>query len=405
MSQFDGGITVDEGYRAAVAGSSSPSPSRPSQRAARSSPGAWDEDLGKLGSEPWEVPGMGEKGPRCGTWQPSAVCDSCGHVEPAEHQCGRRSCPECWSRWAREGSVRATVRLQAFRSTLPDNYERQSAHAVVSPNEGDIRNSREFTKGKARAAEIAREKGFRGFAVIAHPFRMTDDAKREFRASDVEYGIWVWWRNDKAYDMDLVYWSPHYHIIGSTTADMDEGRDTDEWMYAFIRSHDRFDGIHDSNAHSDVYGNFRYLLSHTGYPEGSTSQAITWYGDLANNKFVEDATEDWQHQKPSSGRMSALKREVESVAGISLDDDESDGEAADDDSTDDVGECPCEDCDGRMIDVLDVKAYLRHNNPPPDVSHRMVTAYEWLMGEVSPPPGMKHPETDEHFREAFETML
>ena len=146
------------------------------------------------------------------------------------------------------------------------------------------------------------------------------------------------------------------------------------------------------------------MLSHTGYPEGSTKQAVTWYGDLANSVFVEDASEEWQIEKPSEGVRDAIERSVEEVAGPT-EDDESDESGARDDETDDVGDCPCDDCGGVLIDVFDVRAYLDHNDPPPGVADRMVAAYEWRVGDRLPPPGMKYPRTEEQAREAFDALL
>jgi len=404
MNQFDGGVTVDEGYRAATpGGSASSSTTRVEERAAVA--GEWSDDLGHWGEAEWELPGFGEKGPRCGEYYPESVCDSCGTPQFATHQCGRRGCPDCWGTWAKEASVRATVRTQAFRYTLPDNYERQAAHAVVSVPEGEVMNERQFYEGRKKAAEIAEEKGFRGFAVVPHPYRMTDDAKRQYRSDNVDYGIWAWWRRDRDGDRDLIKWSPHYHIIGVTTQDMDSGDDSDDWVYTFLRSFGRFTGTRDTDSHEEVYGAFRYLMSHTGWPEGSDRDAVTWYGDLANSIFVENATQDWQHQKPSEGVLSALEREIEEIAGVGPDDDESDESGGQSDDTDDMGECPCDDCDGLLIDVFDVRRYLDYNDPPPDVASRMIAAYEWRMGERTPPPGLMGPKTEEQAREAFEALL
>jgi hypothetical protein len=276
-------------------------------------------------------------------------------------------------------------------------------------------NEREFYDGRSKAAEIASEKGFRGFAIVPHPWRVTDDGKDEWRENverdddgDPAVGVWVWLRNEfTEHELkERIYWSPHYHIIGVTTPNMDPGgEDSDgEWVYQFRRSLTPFEGIRDSESHEDLYGAFRYLMSHTGFPEGSTKQAVTWYGDLANSKFVEEASEDWQIEKPSEGVRSALQREIEKVAGPT-DIDESDESGAQDDSSDDIGDCPCDDCDGVLIDVFDVKDYLRHNEPPPDVADRMEAAYEWRRGIRQPPPGLKHPQTEEQAREAFESLL
>ena len=376
-------------------------PSRADERAARSSPGAWSEDLGRFGSERWELPGFGESGPKCGVWYPDNVCSECGHVDMNAHKCGRRTCPDCWSMWAKEASVRATVRVQSFRYV---HDFKQTAHATVSPTEGDIMTEREFYKGKKKAAEIAQEKGFRGCAVIAHPWRVTDEGKELYNAVDRDVGIWVWLRRNYTENevKQLIYWSPHYHIIGPTTLDMEPASDNDEWVYRWHRSHRPIGGASDRDAHEDVYGNFRYLLSHTGWPEGETKQAITWYGDLANAVFVEDATEDWQIQKPSEGVRNSIQRHTEEVAGVSVEEDDGAGV---EDARDDEGDCPRGDCDGVLIDVLDVERYLRHNEPPPDVARVMTTCYEWRLGRLQPPPGLKRPSTEEDARRALDHLL
>ena len=379
-------------------------PSRVAARAARSSPGAADEDLGRYGSERWVMPGYGESGPKCGIWFPESVCGDCGHTEMNVHRCGRRSCPDCWHRWANEAGVRAALRVQSFRYTQPDNYQRQAAHAVLSPPEGEVMNEREFYEKKSKAADIAKEKGFRGFSIIAHPWRVEDDTKRVYRDVDPEVGIWVWLRQNfpEKELKERIYWSPHYHIVGLTSADMDGAADSDDWVYHFIRSMKPFGGSRDEDSHEDMFGTFRYLLSHTGFPEESTKQAITWYGDLANAVFVEDATADYQIEKPSKGVRDVMKRVLESLVGVEVEEDEGGGG---EDESDDNGECPVDDCDGVLIDVFDVGAYLRHNEPPPDVVERMRIARDWRLGDISPPAGLMRPTSEQDAQEAFEVML
>jgi hypothetical protein len=234
---------------------------------------------------------------------------------------------------------------------------------------------------------------------------VTDEAKRAYRIEEPEVGLWVWLRRELSEPelREMIYWSPHYHIIGITTQEMEPGDGSDEWLYEFIRSFGAYENKHDTESHEEVYGAFRYLLSHTGFPEESTKQAITWYGDLANAVFVEDASEDYQIQKPSEGVRNVIRREIEAIAGPT-DGAESDDEAGDRQDGDEVGDCPCGDCDGVLIDVFDVEAYLRHNEPPPDVAERMKIAREWRLGRRAPPPGLKHPQTEEQAREAFEAM-
>jgi len=384
-------------------------PTAAEKRAAQASAGRWDEDLGRYGSEVWNLPGFGAEGPKCSEWYAEAVCGDCGHLQLGTHNCGRRSCPNCWGIWAKEAGTRATVRVQAFRETRPKNHKRQTGHAVIAPPDGAVMNEREFYEGRSRAAEIAKDKGFRGFAVVAHPWRVTDAAKREYREVDPDIGMWVWLRRNFSESelRERIYWSPHYHIIGLMTVDMEPGDESDEWLYEFIRSFGEYENSRDSESHEEVYGAFRYLLSHTGFPEESTQQSITWYGDLANAVFVENAGRDYQIEKPSEGVRSVIRREVEAIAGVvdGAESDESGAESDDEDDGDEVGECPCDDCGGVLIDVFDVQEYLRHNEPPPDVTKRMMVAYEWRTGDRAPPPGLKHPQSAEEAREAFEAML
>jgi hypothetical protein len=306
--------------------------------------------------------------------------------------------------WAKEAAVRGTVRIQAFRYTQPPDWHRQAAHAVVSPPEGEVRSKKDYWDGRKKAAEIAEEKGWRGYTVIPHPYRITEEGQERYEREDPDYGKWVWLRNDVEGGVSrYAYWSPHYHILGATGADMDPGKESDAWNYTFFRSVESFEGVRDRESHEDLYGLFRYLLSHTGYPDGSTKQVVTWYGDLANSVFVEDATEEWQNQKPSEGVLSALEREVREAVGVTDEGEEGDGEA--EPEGDEMGPCPEEDCDGMLIDVFDVGRFLEHNDPPPEVRSRMRAARDWRLGRIEPPAGAKRPTTEEGARESFEAVL
>jgi len=396
--QTEGTISVDAGFRASLPPEED-GRSRVAERAERATD---RESLGRWGSEPWELPGFGEQGPRCGEYYPDGVCEG-GHVDWGNHQCGRRSCPRCWAVWARDGSVRATKRVQAFRYTQPADYRRQTAHAVVSPEAGEVRTERQYWNGVSKAAEIAEAKGFRGFAVIPHPWRLSELGEELYEHVEPEHGKWVWirWLLERSEHWRCLFeWSPHYHIVGLTTPDMEEGKDSDEWAYHFIRSLGAFEGIRDSESHEEVYGLFRYLLSHTGYPEGSTKQVVRWYGDLANSVFVEDATEEWQYEKPSEGVRDALQREIEEVVGHAVEDDE-EGDGDDEEEH----ECEHEDCCEQVISVWDIDQYLRHVDPPREVREVMQVARDWRMGDLRLPPGMVGPETREHAEEAMDVLV
>lgn len=396
--QTEGAVSVDVGFRASLEAEDD-GRSRVVERAERAHA---RESLSRYGSERWEMPGFGEKGPRCGEFYPDGVCEA-GHVEWGNHQCGRRSCPHCWAVWARDGSVRAATRIQSFRYTQPPDHRRQVAHAVVSPAAGDVRTEREYWNGCSKAAEIAEAKGFRGFSVIPHPWRLTELGEELFEHVDPEHGKWVWirWLLQRSDHWECLFeWSPHYHIVGMTTPDMEEGKESDEWAYHFIRSLKAFEGTHDSESHKEVYGLYRYLLSHTGYPEGSSKQVVRWYGDLANSVFVEDATEDWQHEKPPEGVRETIQSEIEEVAGHVVDDEDGEGGGEDEEA-----ECEHEGCSEQVISVWDIRQYLRQVDVQREVAEVMEVAWEWRMGEIRPPPGLVGPMTRDGAEEAFGVLL
>lgn len=365
--------------------------------------------------EKWVLPGGDERGDHCGEWRVKGVCGDCGHTDMVQQHCDRWLCPDCWTRAANRFSINAATRIQSFRYTQPDDYSRQWAHATVSPENGDITTRRALFDNRSKAADIALEKGFRGCAVVAHSHRPTELGKELYRA-DVDRdddgepvtGFWVWLRNESSgLEPDtsaLIQWSPHYHIVGPTSPDMTEGKDSDEWLYTVIRfnEHDLGGVATSEDSHNELYSTFRYLASHILKPEDSDRQVVTWHGALANSVFVEDATEEWQYQKPSDGVRNAIKRHLQRIAGPTIENNDSDDSG---DDSDDLGECPESDCDGVLIGVWDINAYLDHNDPPPEVAHKMRVARDWVAGEIEPPAGLKSPRCESDARRAFERML
>lgn len=394
--QTDGTVTVDRGHRTAEAGGGSDgSRSRVEQRAA----GTEASGLGALTLVEWHLPGFGEEGPRCGEWYAESVCDSCAHLSLGTHDCGRRGCPNCWGGWAKRAAVARTVRLQARRLDEPPNYKRQSGHFTYSP--GWVPQSVEDIKELRReAAETAKEKGLRGFDVVVHPFRTTEEANGLYEAADADYGKWAWLRNEHTERMTfeaadpLIEWSPHAHLIGLMSPDMDAGDDESD-VWTLLRTFGAMSGKRDQESHEEVYGAYRYLLSHTGIHEREQFNAVTGYGDLSNTKFHEF--------RPSDGVMSVLEREVEEAAEASLgDDEEADGPA--DPEDDEQRECPEDGCEGVLIEVWDIPMYLDQTDPPPEVREAMQLAYDWRKGNVLPPPGLKNPQTEEDAREAWSVL-
>lgn len=365
--------------------------------------------------EKWMLPGGDAPGDSCGVWRPRAVCDDCGHADMVQQHCDRWLCPDCWTRVANRFSVNAAHRIQSYRYQQPDNHKRQWAHATVSPEDSDVTTRRALFENRSKAADIAQEKGFRGCAVVAHSHRPTEFGKELYRA-DVDrdedgealVGFWVWLRNHSAElqpdTSELIEWSPHYHIVGPTSPGMTEGKDSDEWMYHVIRFNEYdLSGVASSeDSHNELLSTFRYLSSHILQPEDSSRQLITWHGDLANSVFVEDATQEWQTQKPSEGVRDAIKRHLKEIAGPTVENSESSDSG---DDSDDLGGCPEPECDGLLIGVWDINQYLDHKEPPPDVAHKMRVVRDWVGGEIEPPGGLKSPRCESDARLALEKML
>lgn len=354
----------------------------------------WDETV--YADTKLTIPGFGESGPGCGEYRPTGVCESCGEVEYGPHVCGKRTCSDCWGSWAKETAMKATIRVQAFRETQPANHKRQTGHFVYSPSEPPttLRGVKELRK---EAYEVGKEKGVRGGSAVVHPWRIEESVLEQYRATEREMGAWVWVRETFGEEWtEQVEWSPHVHVIGLMSPDMDEGRGDDVWR--LIRTLDRYHGANDRNSHDEVYGVFRYLMSHAAVPQNSESlRSRTWFGELHGSVFSpESDCEEWKHER--------LKRVVEEVAEGVLTEAEAEQYQEEQEALD-VGECPCAECEGVLIDVMRANEYLKRTEPPPEVANRLTTAYEWRMGVLMPPPGMKHPASQEEASEVLDHLL
>lgn len=366
--------------------------------------------------ETWLLPGGGDRGDRCMEFRPKAVCDECGHVEMVQERCDSWECPKCWTRAANRQSISSGTRLQSFRYTQPENHKRQWAHVVVDLPEGDVETRRQLFDNRSTAADIAMEKGMRGCAVVPHAYRATEVGQQLYHEhvdrdeeGDPIYGLWVWIRNDSDQlgvpTSELIEWSPHYHVIGPTSPNMEPGKESDDFNYHVIRfnSHE-LNGVSNSeDSHKEVFGTFRYLYSHVVTPEDYSGQRTTWHGCLANNVFVEEATEDWQYEKPSEGVQQSIKRRMQELSGPTPERDDADESGEDD--TDDLGECPCDDCTGRMIGVWNINDYLEQAKPPDHVHRTMRVARDWVAGEIEPPGGLKNPTCEADARLALEMLV
>lgn len=395
MPQLDGSVTVDEGHRVAYAGKTE---NTSTGRSRSFDPDDHvEESLGVhvSGEENWLLPGFGESHDECGDYRIEGVCSSCGEPTFAPHQCGRRECPNCWGIWGKQASMKRTERLQAVRYS---ESHKQAAHAVISLDR-DIQTREQYLNGRSRAAEIAREKGWRHFDVIAHPWRLTAEAKAICEAEKPEgVGDWVWLRENYPTRIQwwhpdtLVKWGPHYHIIGVTGRDMEPAKDSDPYVYKFIDSLERF-SVDSEDSYDDVYSVYRYLFSHVGVHSEHQFQAVVGYGGMSNAGYAE--------YEPESYVLDKIREMTEAVAASELGDDGPDRAGPDEDE---LGECDhCD--DGRVISVFSIPEYIDQARPPDDISIRMRVAYEWRCGDLMAPPGYRFPSSEADAREAFWALV
>lgn len=377
------------------------STSSPRARDGRDGDGAWSEDLdvAVYGEQEWLIPGMGEAGDRCGEWGPREFCDVSAHVVMGKHSCGRRECPSCWSgQWAGPRTVNVVAKLAAARHAAESGADKRAVHAVLSPPEGSVNSIEGFYQGRTEALDLAKQHGVRGGVVVAHGFRPTDDTKQAFEDADTEGGIWRFLRENERDWRDQTYWSPHYHIVGlGRFEDVTEG-DPDEddgWLFKKIRTLERFEGLRHTEGYDDMAGVVRYLLSHATFPAEESRQAVTWYGDLHPVNFSPE-------EEISDGAWSVIERMAESVVGHEGDREE-DGGMGDEERE----ECPVDGCDGELHEIWAANDFMEQRGDRlNDEEHdRLLTAYMWATGDIDPPPGLKHPKSEEHARESFNAMV
>lgn len=359
-------------------------------------PGRWQEELeySVFADSSMTLPGEGEEGPNCGVWKPAEFCDSCAEVAYAPNHCGRRSCPNCDSVWTKERAVGITKRLSAARHVETAGIDRRTVHAVMSPPEGEIRTLQQVYDGYREAYRLAEQKGVRGGTAIFHGYRVKAEVQEQYRAADPDMGIWRWLLDERAESWrSLTYWSPHYHIIGLCREfEADDPDAQDGWVARRVRALNPHEGLRDREAYDDLVGAVRYLMSHATFETDTSRDCVRWFGSLATANFQPD-------EALSDGSYDVIDRVVREVVGA-------DEEGAEGDEGAD--ECEC--CGSRSWSpIWDAGAALADpgwcDRLDREKERRLKVAFEWVIGEAVPPPGLRNPSSEEEAREALEAVL
>lgn len=378
-----------------------PAPSEPESRPADldTDAGAWPESVSieSYADTSLTIPGQSAPPADCGEYGPRTFCDSCADLVIAPHQCGGRSCADCWSIWRADQTVSAVERLAGARREAPTNIEKRLVHGVASPKVEtyEIRTLTQFNRMISDAYDVLKESGIRGGVVVPHGWRVKAHVKRAFaelkEADAVSGGIWKWIREHKKDWRTMTFWSPHVHVLGLATEV--EPVETDDWIVERIDTFSSFN-IYQEQCYRDMAKAYSYLLSHLAFDPEGNGHSIRWYGVLANNQFSLEQLEDWEQTK--------IERMTAKILGEPVnDDDEAEAGLAE--------KCECDDCDGRMRPIYDAGIYLGMyewcDQLDRETERRLNVAFQWAIGDLSPPPGLKSPKTEDDANKIMDMFL
>jgi hypothetical protein len=405
-----GALGVDTAWRGSLGSSTSSSSPEELEPALDEPAETWPEGgPDSLADSHMTIPGMSDSGDGCGEWAPRDFCDTCGEVHFGEHRCQQRGCPDCWSTWATQRAEKVVYRLQARRYTLPDGIERRVTHNVVSPPEGAVSTLNDVVRYRRKAHEKAKEAGIRGGVCVFHGFRVKEEVKREYRRRSGEdeavtaAGMWRFVRENDRMWRQQVYWSPHFHYIGLATEV--EPVEEEGWIVERLSTAAPMTGLRDRDSYESLAKIATYVMSHATFeppdPDSGApgKKAVTWFGDVHPSNFaIEDADPP---ESPGPAVSKGAQLAIERLAG------EATG-AIDPDRDGPVGEpedCPDEACTGYLRSIYDYLDYQQEMDVDRDTERALATAFEWALGEVIPPPGLRSPRTEEDCEEAFEYLL
>lgn len=373
------------------------------------SAGPWSETLDTFayGEGDLLLPGKGDSHPECGVVRAKGFCDGATrdggegtHVVYGKHLCGRRECPRCWSsEWAGPRTVSVVQRLGAARYAAEETVDKRAVHAVFSPPEGDVESVTALFETRKRVSDLARDHGVRGGIIVPHAYRPTDETKERFRSQDEYETLWRFIRQNKTAWREQVYWSPHYHVVG-LCRDFEESDPDREggWVAKNVEhkgSHSLAPfTLHDRDGYDDMAGVVRYLLSHATFSKEGDRQVVTWFGSIHGINFAPE-------EELSEGAWSVIQRKAEEVVGAK--NKVSGGDGSDEDEPE---ECPVDGCPGEIHPAHEISGYLRENRKQLGFKQRckLEAVYEWSVGDLDPPPGLRYPRSRNEAEEVVSVM-
>lgn len=230
--------------------------------------------------------GKGDSGDACGEIRFSHLCAVDLKPHYARYKCKRKGCKDCWELWRNDEMYNIPARLLS-KDARDLNKDKRLVDMFVSPPPEigrSIKTRKDVKEFRAAGIRYAKSKGVRGGSSIVHFWRVTHAGKR--RAAAANKKQWAWLREQDEW-REWCYWSPHLHLLAYVDwlipPEKGEG-----WVYRADTDEDGkpVDFIRKAKRSKVIKNVAAYLLSHTGYSEGTYNlHSVTWFGTCAYNKF------------------------------------------------------------------------------------------------------------------------
>jgi len=295
-----------------------------------------------------KIPGFGDPPDRCRGLTPVGFCDH-GHTVLGRSSCGTRYCPDHWRDWAEDAVISMVARMAAYRHVV-EGAEKRVSHVVASPPQDRRYSVRELWETRSDAYDALDAAGVRGGPVVAHPYRTNERANGLYQTAvesgevEEDYGRWRFLRESADGWADLTRYveaAPHYHVPIAPAKDVTpEG--TGDWVVKRIRTMRAFH-LRDTESYRDMVASAYYVLTHGGVQDGK--QTTTWFGDVHPATFNPE-------EELTRAAWTRIQMEAEKAVR------ETPEEAAEGGATLGPEECPREECDHPVHDLMYLPEFL-----------------------------------------------
>lgn len=253
-------------------------------------PAAWYPDIRafNISTGVKLTPGYGEAHAKCGTPRFKIMCGpNPEHYQTiARENCKRPACPSCWKGWATRQTKSAAEAVEGYKVLSGSKYDARHI-SIHPPKEAlpDFENMAEALQWlNDESRDAAKMLGVTAAISFPHPYRI----KPEYEAAILEAAgkdemkRYEWALSQPNWE-DLVYFSPHMHIIAfGHLLNSEEFFKKTGWTY---KNHDE-----DTKGRSGpvLRQTIYYLLTHA-WVNGNHKVARRWFGMSTHNmKRVED---------------------------------------------------------------------------------------------------------------------